>query len=172
MRGGSYLHWPVRFRTPNRAQSWTSSLVNGSSTKTETGARSNAKKRRPVKHQVLHFCPDKLCLRQRGNWWQRLQMTVTTNRRHFLQGTSAALVAGSAPRAAWGRTEVDVVIIGAGLAGLMAAHKLEAAGLKIVIVEGEKRVGGRLHTLDDLPGRPEAGGIQVGTGCCVLSRMI
>jgi hypothetical protein len=46
-------------------------------------------------------------------------MTVATNRRHFLQGTSAALVAGFAPRAAWGRTEVDVVIIGAGLAGLI-----------------------------------------------------
>lgn len=95
-------------------------------------------------------------------------MTVATNRRHFLQGTSAALVAGFAPRAAWGRTEVDVVIIGAGLAGLITAHKLEAAGLKTVIVEGEKRVGGRLHTLYDLPGEPEAGGIQVGTGYRLL----
>ena len=85
-------------------------------------------------------------------------------RRDILTGSSAALIAGAMPRFAWGKTEADVVIIGAGLAGLMAAQRLEAAGLKIVIVEGENRVGGRLHTLDDLPGKPEAGGIQVGRG--------
>ena len=86
------------------------------------------------------------------------------SRRSVLSGGSAAILSGAAPRSAWGKTEADVVIIGAGLAGLYAAHKLETAGLKCVIVEGEKRVGGRLHTLDDLPGKPDAGGIQVGTG--------
>lgn len=60
------------------------------------------------------------------------------------------------------------MIIGAGLAGLIAAQRLEAAGHKIVIIEGEKRVGGRLHTLDDLPGKPEAGGIQIGSGYRLL----
>jgi monoamine oxidase len=89
-------------------------------------------------------------------------------RRSVLSGSSAALIAGAAPRAAWGRTEVDVVIIGAGLAGLAAAQRLEAAGHKVIILEGEKRVGGRLHTLDDLPGKPEAGGIQVGSGYRLL----
>jgi monoamine oxidase len=90
------------------------------------------------------------------------------SRRAVLTGGSAAIIAGAAPRAAWGRTEADIVIIGAGLAGLYAAHRLEVAGLKCVIVEGEKRVGGRLHTLDDLPGRPDAGGIQVGSGYKLL----
>ena len=90
------------------------------------------------------------------------------SRRSVLAGGSAAIIAGAAPRAAWGKTEADVVIIGAGLAGLMAAHRLEMAGKKVVILEGEKRVGGRLHTLDDLPGRPEAGGIQVGSGYKLL----
>lgn len=85
-------------------------------------------------------------------------------RRSVLAGASAAIVAGAAPRSAWGQTHADVVIIGAGLAGLFAAHRLEVAGLKAVIVEANGRVGGRLHTLDDLPGRPEAGGIQVGSG--------
>jgi monoamine oxidase len=89
-------------------------------------------------------------------------------RRSILAGSSAAIIAGAAPRVAWGRTEADVVIIGAGLAGLIAAHTLEDAGQKVVIVEGEKRVGGRLHTLDDLPGKPEAGGIQVGSGYRLL----
>lgn len=76
----------------------------------------------------------------------------------------AAIVVGAAPRVAWGKTQADVIVVGAGLAGLNAALTLEAAGLKVIVVEGERRIGGRLHTLDDLPGRPEAGAIQVGTG--------
>ncbi|MFM2409545.1 MAG: hypothetical protein RL481_373 [Pseudomonadota bacterium] len=90
------------------------------------------------------------------------------SRRSVLGGGSAAILAGAAPRSAWGRTEADVVIIGAGLAGLIAALRLETAGLKVVVVEGEKRVGGRLHTLDDIQGKPEAGGIQVGSGYRLL----
>lgn len=85
-------------------------------------------------------------------------------RRTLIKSSSAAILAGAAPRAAWGRTEADVIIIGAGLAGLNAAHKLTGAGVKCVMLEGEKRVGGRLHTLDDLPGAPDAGGIQIGSG--------
>lgn len=91
------------------------------------------------------------------------------NRRAAIAGLSAAIVAGAVPRAAWARTQADVIVIGAGLAGLNAARLLEATGLRVVIVEGERRVGGRLHTLDDLPGRPEAGGIQIGAGYNRLS---
>jgi len=42
-------------------------------------------------------------------------------RRQWLLGSSAALVAAAAPRLAWGLTEADVIIIGAGLSGLNAA---------------------------------------------------
>ncbi|MBV6424873.1 MAG: Flavin-dependent L-tryptophan oxidase RebO [Steroidobacteraceae bacterium] len=61
------------------------------------------------------------------------------------------------------RSTEDVIVIGAGLSGLYAASLLEAAGAKVVVVEGARRIGGRAHTLDDLPGHPDAGGIQVGS---------
>lgn len=84
------------------------------------------------------------------------------SRRGVIAGGAAALAAGLAPRRAWGRTQYDVVVIGAGLAGLHAAHLLEQAGLAVRVIEAARRIGGRLHTLDHLPGRPEAGGIQIG----------
>jgi monoamine oxidase len=90
------------------------------------------------------------------------------SRRGVLAGGSAAVVAGLAPRAAWGRTAHDVVVIGAGLAGLHTAHLLEAAGLRVTVIEAEQRIGGRLHTLDNLPGKPEAGGIQIGQSYRIL----
>ena len=84
-------------------------------------------------------------------------------RRAIIGGMSAGLVACAAPRSSWGTKDADVVIIGAGLAGLHAAQILEDAGKKVLIVEGNNRTGGRVHTLYDLPGSPDAGGIQIGT---------
>lgn len=43
--------------------------------------------------------------------------------------------------------EVDVVVIGAGAAGIAAARRLRAQGLTTVIVEARDRVGGRAHTI-------------------------
>ena len=43
----------------------------------------------------------------------------------------------------------DVVIIGAGAAGLAAARDLSAAALRITIVEARNRIGGRIHTRYD-----------------------
>ncbi|MFY7973496.1 MAG: flavin monoamine oxidase family protein [Rubrivivax sp.] len=58
----------------------------------------------------------------------------------------------------------DVLVLGAGLAGLSAALRLEERGARVQVIEAAHRVGGRIHTLDDLPGRPETGGTQIGTG--------
>lgn len=85
-------------------------------------------------------------------------------RRFALKGGAAALIVGAAPRAAWGATQTDVVVIGAGFAGLAAARVLQASGIKVRVIEARDRIGGRAHTLDDLPGAPEAGGIQIGSG--------
>ncbi|WP_336986739.1 NAD(P)/FAD-dependent oxidoreductase [Altererythrobacter aquiaggeris] len=94
-----------------------------------------------------------------------------TSRRGFLAGGAAALIAGAAPRALRARNDSDVIVIGAGLAGLAAARLLEQAGASVTIIEAERRVGGRLHTLRQLPGAPEAGGIQVGGGYRILRRI-
>ena len=39
---------------------------------------------------------------------------------------------------------VDVVVVGAGLAGLVTARDAAAAGLDVLVVEARDRVGGRL----------------------------
>ncbi len=43
----------------------------------------------------------------------------------------------------------DVVIVGAGVAGLAAAGELARAGLKIVMLEARDRIGGRIYTRHD-----------------------
>jgi monoamine oxidase len=45
--------------------------------------------------------------------------------------------------------ESDILIIGAGATGLMAALELGKAGRNVIIVEGQERIGGRIHTLHD-----------------------
>ena len=84
------------------------------------------------------------------------------SRRAFVGGMSASLIACVAPRRTWNKTTADVIIIGAGLAGLHAAQIIENAGYKVIIIEASDRTGGRLHTLYNLPGSPDAGGIEVG----------
>ncbi len=44
---------------------------------------------------------------------------------------------------------MDVIIIGAGAAGLMAAKKLTDAGQKVCVLEARNRLGGRIYTLND-----------------------
>jgi monoamine oxidase len=64
------------------------------------------------------------------------------NRRALLAAGSAFAVAGRAAAAA----DLDVVVIGAGAAGIAAAHALRAAGRRAIVLEARGRVGGRAFT--------------------------
>src|ERR1700754_5043416 len=48
-------------------------------------------------------------------------------------------------------SSVDVAIIGAGAAGLGAAHALKNSGLSVIVLEARDRVGGRAHTIQAAP---------------------
>ena len=86
------------------------------------------------------------------------------NRREFLSGlsqsvlTSLVLLRACQQVAAAEIKPTSVLVLGAGLSGLYTALLLEAKGLGVTVLEARDRVGGRVHTLDDLPGKPEAGG--------------
>jgi monoamine oxidase len=55
----------------------------------------------------------------------------------------------------------DVVVIGAGFAGAVAARDLSAAGYSVVHLEARERVGGRTYTGDAFGGTVEFGGAYV-----------
>jgi monoamine oxidase len=62
-----------------------------------------------------------------------------------------------------GRREADVIVVGAGLAGLMAARQLVAAGRSVLMLEARDRVGGRTVNASIGAGKvTEMGGQWVG----------
>ncbi len=86
-------------------------------------------------------------------------------RRRFLQTLLAASCGAACPGLArvWAAPrERHVVVVGAGLAGLTAALLLEQFGCRVCVLEGRQRVGGRVYTLDDIPGHPEGGANVIG----------
>ena len=91
-------------------------------------------------------------------------------RRKFLQGSIATgmTLLLSGPRAFAQRakpTGKSVIVIGAGFAGLAAAHELLSAGYQVTVLEARDRVSGRVLTFDNfVPGRwIEGGGEYIGS---------
>lgn len=87
---------------------------------------------------------------------------ASASRREFVKGAlalgAAALVPGCRPKAAGAPR---IAIVGAGIAGLHAAHLLSKGGLAAEIFEAGARAGGRILTLQGLVGDglwTEAGG--------------
>ena len=63
-----------------------------------------------------------------------------------------------------GEAVVDAVVVGAGLAGLVAAREIEAAGASVLVVEANDRVGGRTMTRVVAGVAVEMGGQWIGPG--------
>lgn len=85
------------------------------------------------------------------------------SRRSFLLSASAPLLLQGMAQPKQPEN-LDVLIIGAGLAGLNAAMLLEGEGARIRVLEARGRVGGRVRSLTHLEGAPEAGGSLIGPG--------
>ena len=83
-------------------------------------------------------------------------------RRKALTLLSAPAIVSGMPGKGLAAESSDVIVIGAGLAGLHTAILLEAEGFNVLVLEGSNRVGGRVLTMDDVDGKPEAGGQQIG----------
>lgn len=88
---------------------------------------------------------------------------MVLSRRDFVAASTSLLGATLVSRPALSAASGDpeVIVIGAGLSGLGTALALEEVGFSVRVIEGRDRVGGRLHTLDEVPGHPEAGGNSV-----------
>ena len=73
---------------------------------------------------------------------------MTFSRRDFLAASVAAMAAPGVARAAAVALprEAEIVVVGAGAAGIAAARRVLAANRKVVVVEAADRIGGRCWT--------------------------
>lgn len=91
--------------------------------------------------------------------WLTDARAAAVSRRRFLGRSGALAAAGLSAACAGARPRpaapdppragaaLDVLVIGAGLAGLTAAHRLSRAGVRVRVIEAQPRVGGRMLSL-------------------------
>jgi len=82
----------------------------------------------------------------RGDLAKTRFMQQPLSRRHVLGLTAAAAAAAARPVNAAPTQNPDVVIVGAGAAGLAAARVLIAGGRSVTVLEASPRIGGRAFT--------------------------
>ncbi|MTI09692.1 flavin monoamine oxidase family protein [Curvivirga aplysinae] len=75
------------------------------------------------------------------------------SRRNILKGGTALMAAPLILGTSIAQ-DVDVVIVGAGAAGISAAKELQKQGLTFVVLEAANRIGGRVHTDTSIFGVP------------------
>lgn len=90
-------------------------------------------------------------------------------RRDFLKLGLGSVAGALLPSPVPASGRYDAIVVGAGLSGLHAAMLLEEQGLSVLTLEGRERIGGRVYTLMDVPGKPEAAGEFIGAN---YARMI
>src|SRR5579883_3253048 len=73
-------------------------------------------------------------------------MTLLSRRRFLAVSAASAAAAGTPAIAAREPGDLDVVIIGAGAAGIAAARRLASAQAKFAVIEASDRLGGRCFT--------------------------
>jgi len=81
-------------------------------------------------------------------------LTLAMSRRRVLQLTAGMTVARALPATAAVPREADVVVVGAGAAGIAAARRIVAAGRKVVVLEATNEIGGRCRTDSTTLGAP------------------
>jgi len=83
---------------------------------------------------------------------------MTASRRQFLAGAACSAVL---PLGAYAQpASPDVVVIGAGAAGIAAARRVIAGGKTVIVIEAQDRIGGRAYTESDSFGLPFDHGCQ------------
>ncbi|MEO6398676.1 MAG: flavin monoamine oxidase family protein [Tepidiformaceae bacterium] len=65
-----------------------------------------------------------------------------------------------------GEAGLHVIVVGAGMAGLVAAHELKRAGHRVTVLEAQQRVGGRVRTLRE----PFSEGLHAEAGAMRIPR--
>jgi monoamine oxidase len=97
---------------------------------------------RDARFSIVAFCAAVFC----GNFGNH-DMTIT--RRDFLSAAAALAVTPVLGGRAFGAPlprEADIVVIGAGAAGIAAARRVQAANRKVIVVEASGQIGGRCLT--------------------------